>query len=116
MNDIVNNLQAFHRRLYGQGIVYLSTMAFSLFYHLCDQEAFSGMLPEGLQKTCLVLYVNNEVLQFCDFFSALLSFWVWRSFYIHLYNSIDIFKNGNPLFIFLDYLRGLVCISFRECL
>lgn len=34
------------------------------------------MLPEGLQKTCLVLYVNNEVLQFCDFFSALLSFWI----------------------------------------
>ena len=71
-----NTFQAFHRRLYGQGIVYLSTMSFSLFYHLCDQEAFSGMLPEGLQKTCLVLYVNNEVLQFCDFFSALLSFWV----------------------------------------
>ena len=51
-------------------------MTFSLFYHLCDQEAFSGVLPEGLQQTCLVLYVNNEVLQFCDFFSAILSFWV----------------------------------------
>ena len=67
---------AFLRRLYGPCIVYLSTMLFSIFYHACDQESLSGSLPALLQWTCLSLYVNNEVLQFCDFFSAILSFWV----------------------------------------
>lgn len=67
---------AFVRKLYGQCLVYAATMTFSVFYHTCDQESFSGSLPEGLQATCLALYVNNEVLQFCDFFSAILSFWV----------------------------------------
>jgi len=67
---------AFYRRLYGPCLVYTATMIFSIFYHACDQESFSGSLPSGLQLTCLSLYVNNEVLQFCDFFSAILSFWV----------------------------------------
>jgi len=67
---------AFYRQLYGPCLVYTATMIFSIFYHACDQESFSGSLPSGLQITCLSLYVNNEVLQFCDFFSAILSFWV----------------------------------------
>lgn len=67
---------AFYRRAYGQCLVYTSTMLFSIFYHACDQESYSGSLPALLQKTCLSFYVNNEVLQFCDFFSAILSFWV----------------------------------------
>merc|ERR1712018_138259 len=67
---------AFHRKIYGQFLVYAATMIFSIFYHACDQESFSGLLPRDLQTMCLNFYVNNEVLQFCDFFSAILSFWV----------------------------------------
>lgn len=67
---------AFYRGAYAQCLVYAATMVFSIFYHACDQEAFNGTLPKALQITCLSLYVNNEVLQFCDFFSAILSFWV----------------------------------------
>ena len=77
----MNGPIAFYRRLYGPCLVYTATMIFSIFYHACDQESFSGSLPSGLQLTCLSLYVNNEVLQFCDFFSAILSFWVTVSFY-----------------------------------
>ena len=67
---------AFHRKIYGQFLVYSATMIFSIFYHACDQESFSNELPRDLQTMCLNFYVNNEVLQFCDFFSAILSFWV----------------------------------------
>ena len=76
---------AFYRQLYGPCLVYTATMIFSIFYHACDQESFSGSLPSGLQITCLSLYVNNEVLQFCDFFSAILSFWVTVSFILTNY-------------------------------
>ena len=67
---------AFQRKIYGQFLVYAATMIFSIFYHACDQESFSGSLPRDMQTMCLNFYVNNEVLQFCDFFSAILSFWV----------------------------------------
>ena len=67
---------AFQQKIYGQFMVYSATMLFSIFYHACDQESFSGSLPRDMQTMCLNFYVNNEVLQFCDFFSAILSFWV----------------------------------------
>ena len=85
--EYMNGPIAFYRRLYGPCLVYTATMIFSIFYHACDQESFSGSLPSGLQLTCLSLYVNNEVLQFCDFFSAILSFWVTVSFYF-----LDLFQ------------------------
>ena len=51
-------------------------MFFSTFYHTCDQELNHKHLPAGLEKACHALYVSKEVLQFCDFFCAILSFWV----------------------------------------
>merc|ERR1719211_801023 len=51
-------------------------MFFSTFYHTCDQEINLKHLPWGLERACHALYVSKEVLQFCDFFCAILSFWV----------------------------------------
>ena len=51
-------------------------MFFSTFYHTCDQEMNHKHLPMGLEKACHALYVSKEVLQFCDFFCAIMSFWV----------------------------------------
>lgn len=59
-----------------EALLYTATMIFSTFYHLCDQEALTMTLPFTLEKACLNLYVNREVLQFCDFYSATLSFWI----------------------------------------
>ncbi|XP_064477187.1 post-GPI attachment to proteins factor 6-like [Ornithodoros turicata] len=55
---------ATRRQFYTEAVVYGVTMFFSTFYHACDVEIFGF---------CLLRY---EVLQFCDFFSAVLSFWV----------------------------------------
>lgn len=55
---------AIRRKYYTEAIVYGVTMFFSTFYHACDVERFSF---------CLLKY---EVLQFCDFYSAILSVWV----------------------------------------
>ena len=62
--------------LFSEALVYSATMIFSSFYHLCDQEALTTQLPEVMEKACLEFYVNREVLQFCDFYSATLSFWI----------------------------------------
>jgi len=63
-------------RLYTEALLYFSTMFFSTFYHTCDQEINHKHLPEGLERACHALYVSKEVLQFCDFFCAIMSFWV----------------------------------------
>ncbi|XP_076352978.1 post-GPI attachment to proteins factor 6-like isoform X1 [Tachypleus tridentatus] len=55
---------AFRRKFYTEAILYTLTMFFSIFYHACDVDMFSY---------CLMKY---NVLQFCDFYSAILSFWV----------------------------------------
>ncbi|XP_072750640.1 post-GPI attachment to proteins factor 6 isoform X2 [Anoplolepis gracilipes] len=55
---------AFKRKLYAEGLVYLVTMLFSSLYHACDQT-------DG--QFCIVKY---EVLQYNDFFSSILAFWV----------------------------------------
>ncbi|RWS13612.1 transmembrane protein 8B-like protein [Dinothrombium tinctorium] len=51
-------------KFYAEAIVYLATMIFSSFYHACDTENIA---------ICIFKY---DVLQFCDFYSAILSFWV----------------------------------------
>ncbi|XP_014238011.1 post-GPI attachment to proteins factor 6-like [Trichogramma pretiosum] len=55
---------ALRRKFYAEGFVYICTMLFSAFYHACDQNFYSY---------CIAKY---EVLQYCDFFSGILSFWV----------------------------------------
>ncbi|XP_059082591.1 uncharacterized protein LOC131880099 [Tigriopus californicus] len=67
---------ALYYGLYTESLIYLATMIFSLFYHTCDQEALTMKLPHALEKVCLDLYINREVLQFCDFYCATLSFWI----------------------------------------
>ena len=107
MNDPI----AFYRRLYGPCLVYTATMIFSIFYHACDQESFSGSLPSGLQLTCLSLYVNNEVLQFCDFFSAILSFWVTVSFYFLNLIQQDHVCEDHVIFVKTMIVKTSSCLS-----
>ena len=67
---------ALYYRLYTEALIYAATMFFSTFYHTCDQEMNHKHLPDVLEKACHALYNSKEVLQFCDFFCAILSFWV----------------------------------------
>ena len=69
-------LLALYYRLYTESLLYFSTMFFSTFYHTCDQEINHKHLPASLERACHDLYVKEEVLQFCDFFCAIMSFWV----------------------------------------
>ncbi len=63
--------------LFAESLVYAATAASSSLYHVCDRGTLtSGMLPASLQAVCFELYVEREVLQFCDFYCATLSFWV----------------------------------------
>jgi len=62
--------------LYTESLLYFSTMFFSTFYHTCDQDINHKHLPDFLERACHELYVSKEVLQFCDFFCAIMSFWV----------------------------------------
>jgi len=55
---------AVKRKLYAEGLVYLVTMLFSSFYHACDQSG---------GQFCITKY---EILQYSDFFSSILAFWV----------------------------------------
>jgi len=67
---------ALYYKLYTESLIYAATMFFSTFYHTCDQEMNHKHLPMCLEKACHALYVSKEVLQFCDFFCAIMSFWV----------------------------------------
>ncbi|XP_076619315.1 post-GPI attachment to proteins factor 6 isoform X1 [Colletes latitarsis] len=55
---------AVKRGLYTEGLVYMATMLFSSLYHACDQHVMTY---------CVAKY---EVLQYSDFFSSILAFWV----------------------------------------
>ncbi|KAK2589019.1 hypothetical protein KPH14_001862 [Odynerus spinipes] len=55
---------AIKRELYTEGLIYLSTMLSSALYHACDQR---------VTNYCITKF---EVLQYCDFFSSILAFWV----------------------------------------
>ncbi|KAM7287184.1 post-GPI attachment to proteins factor 6 [Ixodes scapularis] len=67
---------ATRRQFYTEAVVYGVTMFFSMFYHACDVDMFGF---------CLLRY---EVLQFCDFFSAVLSFWVTLVAMAHVPQSL----------------------------
>lgn len=88
--------------LYTESLMYLATVIFSSLYHVCDQEAFSSTLPFVIEKACMDLYVNREVLQFCDFFSAILAFWI---------TIISLAKLPHRIVNFLN-LWGVLLVAF----
>lgn len=55
---------AVYRQFYTEALVYFLTMFFSTFYHACDEDAYAFCL------------MKLNVLQFCDFYTAILSVWV----------------------------------------
>lgn len=59
-------IMAIRQKYYTEAFVYACTMFFSTFYHACDAG-------EGIYSYCLM---RLNVLQFCDFYSAILSLWV----------------------------------------
>jgi hypothetical protein len=59
-------VMALRRKYYTEAFVYTCTMFFSTFYHACDAG-------EDIYSYCLM---RINVLQFCDFYSAILSLWV----------------------------------------
>ncbi|XP_069682298.1 transmembrane protein 8B isoform X2 [Periplaneta americana] len=59
-------VMAIRHKYYTEAFVYACTMVFSTFYHACDAG-------EDMYSFCLM---RLNVLQFCDFYSAILSLWV----------------------------------------
>ncbi|XP_076666135.1 transmembrane protein 8B [Andrena cerasifolii] len=57
---------AVRREYFTEAIVYAAVMFFSTFYHACEAG-------EDIYSVCIM---RLSVLQFCDFFNALLSIWV----------------------------------------
>ncbi|XP_034251935.1 transmembrane protein 8B [Thrips palmi] len=55
---------ALRRKFFTEALLYCCTMFFSTFYHACDEEGYSFCL------------MRLSVMQFCDFYSAILSFWL----------------------------------------
>ncbi|GAB6028880.1 hypothetical protein CHUAL_004680 [Chamberlinius hualienensis] len=55
---------ALYRKFFVEALVYFLTMFFSVFYHACDEETYSFCM------------MRLGVLQFCDFYLAILSIWV----------------------------------------
>ncbi|XP_067124173.1 transmembrane protein 8B-like isoform X3 [Centruroides vittatus] len=55
---------ALYRHYFTEASIYATSMLFSTFYHACDSEIYSFCL------------MRLSVLQFCDFYSAILSIWV----------------------------------------
>lgn len=56
---------ALYRHLFTEAFIYLIAMSSSILYHACDSDS--------LQAFCLI---KLNVLQYVDFYSALLAFWV----------------------------------------
>lgn len=57
---------AFRREYYSEALVYTAVMFFSIFYHACEAG-------EDVISICIT---KISVLQFCDFYNALLSVWI----------------------------------------
>ncbi|CAL4067786.1 unnamed protein product [Meganyctiphanes norvegica] len=67
---------ALKRKYYAEALVYTFTMFFSTFYHACDQDAYSFCL------------MPLNTMQFCDFYSAIMSFWVTLIAMADLHHSV----------------------------
>ncbi|KAH0548459.1 transmembrane protein 8B [Cotesia glomerata] len=63
---LASSYVAFCREYYTEAVVYVSVMFFSTFYHACEAG-------ENIMSFCIT---KLSVLQFCDFYNALLSIWV----------------------------------------
>ncbi|XP_057339155.1 transmembrane protein 8B [Microplitis mediator] len=63
---LASSYVAFRREYYTEALVYVSVMFFSTFYHACEAG-------ENIMSFCIT---KLSVLQFCDFYNALLSIWV----------------------------------------
>ncbi|XP_077255398.1 post-GPI attachment to proteins factor 6 isoform X3 [Temnothorax americanus] len=90
---------AVKRKLYAEGLVYLITMLFSSLYHACDQS-------DG--QFCITTY---EILQYSDFFSSILAFWV----------TLVAMADVPRAFVPLCHMTGVFIITFgmqrdRRCL
>ncbi|XP_055926522.1 transmembrane protein 8B-like isoform X1 [Argiope bruennichi] len=68
-----------YRKYYTEAFVYFATMASSAFYHACDAEVYSFCL------------IRLNVLQFCDFYLAILSIWVTLIAMSKLPNAVQSF-------------------------
>ncbi|KAG5328445.1 TMM8B protein, partial [Acromyrmex charruanus] len=89
---------AVKRKLYAEGLVYLITMLFSSLYHACDENG----------RFCITKY---EILQYMDFFSSILAFWITLIAMAKLSNTI----------VPLCHMTGVFVITFgvqinRMCL
>lgn len=83
---------AYKRKYYVESIVYASTCFFSTFYHACDAG-------ENILSFCIA---RVSVLQFSDFFSALLSIWV----------TLIAIANLSTIWPSLYHMGGAIIIAF----
>ncbi|XP_012280579.1 post-GPI attachment to proteins factor 6 isoform X2 [Orussus abietinus] len=81
---------AVRRGFYTEGLVYLSTMLSSALYHACDQQ---------FMTYCIAKY---EILQYSDFFSSILAFWV----------TLIAMAELPPKFVSLCHMLGVLIIAF----
>lgn len=87
---------AYKRRYYVEAIVYASTCFFSTFYHACDAG-------ENIVSFCIT---NVSVLQFSDFFTALLGIWV----------TLIALANLPYSWPSILHMSGAICIAFGSTL
>lgn len=83
---------AYRRKYYAECVIYSSTCFFSTFYHACDAG-------ENIISFCIA---RVAVLQFSDFFSALLSIWV----------TLIAIANVHPPWTPILHMSGAVFIAF----